>query len=44
MNINRYNYKRALPLVVQSMREADYLAFDFEFSGLQSDTDLFANH
>ena len=44
MNINRYNYKRALPLVVQSMREADYIAFDFEFSGLQSDADLFSNH
>jgi hypothetical protein len=44
MNINRYNYRRALPLIVQTLRESDYIAFDFEFSGLQSDTDALSNH
>ena len=44
MNINRYNYRRALPLIVQSLRESDYIAFDFEFSGLQSDVDTLSNH
>ena len=44
MNINRFNYRRALPLVAQSLREADFIAFDFEFSGLQCDNDALANH
>ena len=44
MNINRYNYRRALPVVVQSLREADFIAFDFEFSGLQCDDETLSNH
>jgi hypothetical protein len=44
MNINRFNYRRALPLVAQSLRECDFIAFDFEFSGLQCDSDTLANH
>lgn len=43
MNITRYNYKKALPLIVQTMRQSDFLAFDFEFSGLKFHPDL-ANH
>ena len=44
MNINRFNYKRALPLMVQSFRQSDFIAFDFEFSGLHSDQALLGNH
>ena len=35
MNITRYNYKRSLPLIIQSLKQSDFIAFDFEFSGLQ---------
>ena len=44
MNINRFNHKRALPLIVESLQKADFIAFDFEFSGLQLDKDTLSNH
>jgi len=44
MNLNKYNFRRSLPLVVESLRHADYVAFDFEFSGLSMDNDTLANH
>ena len=43
MNITRYNYKKSLPLVAYTLKHSDFLAFDFEFSGLQTHPDL-ANH
>ncbi len=43
MNITRYNYKRSLPLIVQSFKQSDFISFDFEFSGLNFHPDL-ANH
>ena len=43
MNITRYNYKRSLPLLLQSFKQSDFISFDFEFSGLQFHPDL-ANH
>ncbi len=43
MNITRYNYKRSLPLIIQSFKQSDFIAFDFEFSGLTFHPDL-TNH
>ena len=34
MNITKYNYKRSLPLILQSLNSCDYLAIDMEFSGI----------
>lgn len=44
MNINRFNQKRALPLIIESLKQSDFIAFDFEFSGLQVDAELLTNH
>ena len=44
MNINRFNQKRAMPLIVESLKQSDFIAFDFEFSGLQSDSEILSNH
>ena len=43
MNVTRYNFKKAVPLIAQTLRQSDFIAFDFEFSGLQFHKDL-ANH
>jgi poly(A)-specific ribonuclease len=44
MNVTRFNSKRALPLIVESLRQSDFIAIDFEFSGLQADQETLANH
>ena len=44
MNITRYNYQRAVPLLIRTIKQCDYLAIDFEFSGLQQDFQDLANH
>jgi hypothetical protein len=43
MNITRYNFKRAMPLIAHTLRTSDFIAFDFEFTGLQFSQEL-ANH
>jgi hypothetical protein len=43
MNITRYSLKRSTPLLTEAIRQADFVAVDFEFSGLQADAEL-ANH
>ena len=34
MEITRDNFEEALPLVEESIRMADFIAFDTEFSGI----------
>eukprot|EP00347_Sterkiella_histriomuscorum_P011289 403373024 len=34
MNITRYNFRQQLPGILKNLQEADFIAIDFEFSGL----------
>jgi len=36
MNVTRHNFERLFPLIQASIRDADFVAMDFEFSGLSS--------
>ena len=36
MIVNRENFEYVLPLVEESIRSADYIAFDAEFSGIRT--------
>ena len=36
MNMTRHNFERLFPLIQASIRDADFVAMDFEFSGLSS--------
>jgi hypothetical protein len=44
MNINRFNQKRALPLIAETIKQSDFISFDFEFSGLQADKEALSNN
>lgn len=37
MNISRLNYTQTLPLIKQSIRQAHFLAFDLEMSGIMTE-------
>ena len=43
MNITKYNFKKSLPLIFHTLRSSDYIAFDFEFTGISSNPDLVNN-
>ncbi len=34
MQIGRYNFKQRLPFMLNTLREADFVAVDFEFGGI----------
>jgi len=36
MNITRTNFSHALPLIYDCIKNSDYLAFDFEFTGVKA--------
>ena len=36
MNITRSNFNQALPLIFDCIKRSDYLAFDFEFTGVKA--------
>ena len=36
MNVTRHNFERLFTLIQASIRDADFVAMDFEFSGLSS--------
>ncbi|CDW90995.1 poly-specific ribonuclease (deadenylation nuclease) [Stylonychia lemnae] len=40
MNITRYNFKKQLPSIIKCLNQSDFIAIDFEFSGLNFDKEL----
>ena len=40
MNITKYNFKRHLPYIKQTIQNSDFVAIDFEFSGVTIDSKL----
>ena len=40
MNITRYNYKKQLPKILECLNQSDFIAIDFEFSGINYDRNL----
>lgn len=40
MNITKYNFKRQLPFIKQCIEKSDFIAVDFEFSGIVHDENL----
>ncbi|KAM3131189.1 hypothetical protein pb186bvf_016647, partial [Paramecium bursaria] len=36
MQLTRFNFYQNLPFLLQKVKEAQYISFDFEFSGVQA--------
>ena len=40
MNVTKYNFKKHLPFIIDCINESDYVAIDFEFTGIFTEDNL----